>query len=155
MFLNISGSLDRQAKAFILLKELMEEEFQLLTSNKVDEVTKIEFSIHELLRQIADEKEYTIKLLGGGKILDYAQMRPEEEREELARLYKEMDKSEQTCVRQAHLNTEVSLALLRQGDILLKELTNAVTPKAPAAYGRKGIHKYNSRPEAMLISGRL
>ncbi len=155
MFLRISGSLDRQAKAFILLKELMEEEFDLLISNKVDEVTKIEFSIHELLRQIADEKEATIKLLGGGKILDYVQMRPEEEGQELQRLYKIMDEREQLCVRQGHLNTEVSLALLRQGEMLLKELTTAVTPRGPSAYGRKGGQQRNSRPEAMLISGRL
>ncbi len=155
MFTKISGSLNRQAKALESLLALMKEEFSLLVSNKVDEVTTIEFSIHELIRQLADEKENIIASLGGGRIMDFAQMRPEEERAELQRLYKAVDDGEQACARQATLNSEVSLALLKQSEVLLKDLTTSITPKEPKGYGRKGAYTNAKRPDAMLISGRL
>ncbi len=155
MFAKITGSLSRQSKALEMLKSLMEEEFSCLTSNQVDKITSIEFSIHELIRQLADEKENLIAALGGGKVMDFAQMRSEEERLEIARLYKAVDDGEQICAKQATLNTEVSLALLRQSDELLKSLTDSITPKEPKGYGRKGGYTSSNRPDAMLISGRL
>ncbi len=155
MFTKISGSLSRQIKALELLKGLMEEEFSLLTSNQVDQITGVELSIHGLLRQIADEKENVIASLGGGKVLDFAQMLPEEQRKEIEELYSLVDKREQACARQATLNTEISLALVRQGEKLIQELTKIVSPKKQTTYGKKGAYTNNSRPDAVLISGRL
>ncbi len=155
MYARICGSLDRQAKALELLRSLMKEEFSLLVSDKVDEITGLEFSIHELLRQLADEKEAIMAALGGGKVLDYAQMLQEEQRLVLQDLYKQVDRNEQLCARQAHMNSEISLALLKQGEYLINELTKAVTPVAPQPYGRKGQMYKPTRADAMLISGRL
>ncbi len=155
MYDNIYGSLSRQLKALELLKSLMEEEYSLLITNQVDKITSVEFSIHELLRQLADEKEKVISSLGGGRVMNYAQMLPEEQKVALEKLYNAVDVAEQQCARRASRNTEISLALLKQGEVLLKELTKAVTPKTPQGYGKKGAYTTASRPEAVLISGRL
>ncbi len=155
MFTKISGSLSRQIKALELLKSLMEEEFSLLISNQVDKITSLELSIHGLLRQIADEKEQVIANLGGGKVLDFAQMLPKDQQSEIQELYKTVDKREQACARQASFNAEISVALVRQGEQLIKELTKVVSPKKQPTYGKKGAYVNNTRPDAVLISGRL
>ncbi len=155
MFQQIGGSLYRQARALELLKSLMQEEFSFLTSNNIDKITEIEFSIHALLRQIADEKEFVIKSLGGGKVMDFAQMLPEDQQVQLQNLFKDVDRAEQACAKQASFNAEVSLAMIDQGERLMKELTRLATPKKPQVYGKKGAYQQNVRPDAMLISGRL
>lgn len=68
MYNVILGNLDRQAKALNLLSSLQEEEFSLLVRRDTDAIMAQEFSIHELLRQIAVEKESTMRRLGGGKV---------------------------------------------------------------------------------------
>ena len=55
----ILGNLDRQARALKLLSSLLEEEFSLLVSRDTNAIMAQEFSIHELLRQLAVEKENT------------------------------------------------------------------------------------------------
>ena len=69
MYSLIYGNLDRQAKALTLLGELLDEEFSLLLKHETEAVMGLEFSIHELLRQLAVEKETVIRRLGGGKVL--------------------------------------------------------------------------------------
>ncbi len=155
MFAKISGSLSRQVKALEILQVLLEEEFSLLTQNKTEEITDLEFSVHKLLSQLTDEKESLIASLGGGKVLDFAQMRPEEEKEELIRLYNEVDKNEQICSRKASMNADLSLSLLKQNEELLQGLTEAITPKELPTYGKKGGYETYVRPDAMLLSGRL
>ena len=81
MFATIQDTLSRQDKALDLMKELLEEEFSLLTKRDTDAIMTIEFSIHELLRQLATEKESIIKALGGGRLKDYAQMLPADKKE--------------------------------------------------------------------------
>ena len=61
----ILGNLDRQARALKLLSSLLEEEFSLLVKRDTDAIMAQEFSIHELLRQLAGEKESTLRRLGG------------------------------------------------------------------------------------------
>ncbi len=155
MFTRISGSLSRQVKALELLKVLLEEEFSLLRENKTDEITDIEFSIHKLLSQLSDEKEALIASLGGGKVLDFAQMRNDEEKEIIINLYNEVDANEQACSRQSSMNADISLSLLKQNEELLKGLTDAITPKEQATYGKKGGYQNYVRPDAILLSGRL
>lgn len=70
----ILGNLDRQARALKLLSSLLEEEFSLLVSRDTNAIMAQEFSIHELLRQLAVEKENTVRRLGGGKVRDYADL---------------------------------------------------------------------------------
>ena len=56
MYDTIRGNLDRQAKGLNLLGQLLDEEFSLLMDRRTDEIMSLEFSIHELVRQLADEK---------------------------------------------------------------------------------------------------
>ncbi len=155
MFDKISGSLSRQVKALELLKVLLEEEFSLLRENKMQDVADLELSIHKLLSQLADEKESVIASLGGGKVKDFAQMRPDNEKEILLNLYNEVDKNEQLCVRHSKMNADLSLSLLEQNEQLLKGLTEAITPKQEKTYGHKGAYHKTARPDAILLSGRL
>ncbi len=151
----IRGNLDRQAKGLALLAELLDEEFSLLMERRTDDVMSLEFSIHELVRQLANEKLGVRRALGGGKVLDYAEMQTDDgQRDELRRLWQEVDRFEQRCSRQASLNAELSLALLDQSKSVLTYLHTRIQPQTASTYSRSGefLHK---RPDAALISGRL
>lgn len=150
----ILGNLDRQAKALTLLSELLDEEFSLLLQHDTEAVMGLEFSIHELLRQLAVEKESVISRLGGGRVLDYAAMLPEDQGEALRSLWERIDNGEQSCARQAARNTELSLALMDQSKKMLDYLHKRVLPPKLDTYGRRGRYT-QPRPEAALISGRL
>lgn len=154
MYSLIHGNLDRQAKALDLLGELLDEEFSLLLTHDTEAVMGLEFSIHELLRQLAVEKECVIRRLGGGKVLDYVQMLPEEQGAALSELWRHIDAGEQVRARQASRNTELSLGLMDQSKRLLDYLHARILPPQQDTYGRQG--RYNQpRPAASLFSGRL
>lgn len=151
----IRGNLDRQAKGLALLAGLLDEEFSLLMARRTDDVMSLEFSIHELVRQLANEKLGIRRSLGGGKVLDYAEMQTEDgRRDELRRLWQEVDRFEQRCSRQASLNAELSLALLDQSKSMLTYLHTRIQPQTASTYGRSG-EFLQKRPDAALISGRL
>ena len=155
MYDTIRGNLDRQAKGLNLLGQLLDEEFSLLMDRRTDEIMSLEFSIHELVRQLADEQLHIRQALGGGRVLDYAAMQTDEgRRAELRELWQQIDDCEQHCSRQASLNAELSLALLDQSKNVLTYLHKRIQPQTASTYGRSGdfLHK---RPDAALISGRL
>ena len=154
MYSLIHGNLDRQAKALTLLGELLDEEFSLLVKHDIEAVMGLEFSIHELLRQLAEEKESVIRRLGGGKVLDYAQMLPQEQGEALTGLWHAIDDGEQRCARQASRNTELSLGLMDQSKEMLNYLHTRLLPPQTNTYGRQGRYT-QARPTAALLSGRL
>ncbi len=150
----IHGILFRQYKALELLNELMREEFTLLQERRSSEVSALEFSVHELLRQIAGERLDLRDLLGGMKLLDYASLLSTEEGDELRELFRKVDELEQLTARQATFNTEMSLALLDQNQAMLSFLNESIIPKNYSVYGMKGrITEY--RPGAVLFRGRL
>lgn len=150
----IHGILFRQYKALELLNELMREEFALLQERRSSEVSALEFSVHELLRQIAGERLDLRDLLGGMKLLDYASLLSAEEGDELRELFHKVDELEQLTARQATFNTEMSLALLDQSQAMLSCLHESIIPKNYSVYGMKGrITEY--RPGAVLFRGRL
>lgn len=155
MYEIIRGNLDRQARGLTLLRQLLDEEFSLLMDRNTNEIMSLEFSIHELVRQLAAEKLGIQRALGGGKVLDYADMQAEEaRRDELRDLWQRIDASEQHCSRQASLNAELSLALLDQSKEMLTYLHKRVQPQTASTYGRSGGY-LQKRPDAALISGRL
>lgn len=150
----ILGNLNRQFKGLELLHSLLEEEFELLRERDIEAVTTLEFSIHELLRQIAVERMDLKNTMQGTTLLEYAGMLPEEDGAEVKRLYYLIDALEQHSARQATHNTELSLALLDQSQSLLTFLHNQITPKQTQCYGRGG--RLNAaRPSAAIYSGRL
>ena len=154
MFDLIQGNLARQFKALELLHSLLEEEFGLLQTRDTDAVATLEFSIHELLRQIAVERVELKSFMQETKIPEYAGLVTEEEGVEVMRLYHLIDALEQRCARQASHNTELSLALLDQSQSLLTFLHEQISPRQENTYSAAGRYR-EERPSAALISGRL
>ena len=154
MYSHIHGNLHRQFKALEVLEALLREEFDLLQVRDTDSITSLEFSIHELLRQIAAERMAIKSQMNGASLKDYAGMLPEEEGAEILRYYHLIDSLEQRCSRQASHNTELSLSLMDQSQGLLSFLHSQIVPQAPATYGSAGRIRYE-RPGAALITGRM
>lgn len=154
MYALIRDNLNRQFKALELLQSLLEEEFELLRSRDTDGVTNLEFSIHELLRQIVVERMDLKNTMQDTALMEYAGLLPEEEGEEVKRLFHLIDSLEQHCSRQASHNTELSLALLDQSQALMVYLHEQIAPRRQNTYGSKGRYR-DERPDAALISGRL
>ena len=139
MHTTVHTSLIRQSKALALLCELMEEEYQTLLGHNTDAVVALEFSIQELIRQLAAEKATIMKALAGVRAKEYAATLPQAE----------------GAARQATRNSQLSLALLDQSSRTLQALTSQVMPPKAETYGRRGGMRTQGHPEAALISGRL
>jgi len=155
MFDLIHGNLTRQFKGLELLHSLLEEEFELLCQRDTDGVATLEFSIHELLRQIAVERVELKRTMQGTRVLEYADMLPDEEQaREIKSLFHLIDSLEQRSSRQATYNTELSLSLLDQSQSLLTFLHNQLAPKQTERYDRGG-RLSESRPGAAIYSGRF
>ena len=155
MYEYILSGLHRQHKAMELLQSLLFEEFDLLVARDAEAVAHLEFSIHELLRQMASEKIQVIRLLDGHKARDYAQTLADDARDAMLGLLRSLDSLEQHCARQASQNTELSLALLDQSRALLSTLHAQISPKTGNTYGKGGAMSSIRRPEAALLAGRL
>ncbi len=149
-----TSNLFRQFKALELLGELLEEEYLLLQKRDTDAISQLEFSIHELLRQIAVERVTLKETMQGTTLLEYASIIPEEDGKEVRRLFYLIDSLEQRSAKQAARNTELSLALLDQGQALLDFLYDQLSPKVTQVYGARG-RMCEPRPEAALLSGRF
>ena len=152
MFATIESILNRQDKALDLMLELLEEEFSLLMERDTDTIMTFEFSIHELLRQLANEKESIIRTLGGGKLRDYAEMLSQDKKEIILTLWLSIDQKEQHCARQASLNTRLSLGLLDQSKDLLNYLHERIIPPQRTSYCRNGAYA-KQHPQASVFSG--
>ena len=154
MFAQIQGNLTRQLKALELLQSLLEEEFELLCKRDTDAVTALEFSIHELLRQLAVERMELKSSMQGVSLLEYAGLLSDDEGQEVRRLYHIIDSLEQHCSRRATQNTEVSLALLDQSQALLSFLYSQISHQAEHLYSSAGRIRQD-RPMATIYSGRF
>ena len=152
---HILSGLHRQQKAMELLRSLLLEEFDLLVARDTDAIAHLEFSIHELLRQIASEKMQVIRLLGGQKAHDYAQTLAEDARDAMLEFLRTLDGLEQHCARQASQNADLSLSLLDQSRTLLTTLHAQIAPKTGDTYGKHGAMSSIRRPEAALLVGKL
>ncbi|WP_165065294.1 flagellar protein FlgN [Desulfovibrio sp. ZJ200] len=155
MYQIIHESLSRQSKALALLHDLLEEEYTTLLARDTDGVVALEFSVQELIRQLAVEKCLVIRQLNGSRVLDYAALLPEEQASALRSCFAAIDESEQRVSRQASRNAQLSLALLDQSSRNLQALTSRAMPPKAETYGRKGGMRYQAHPQAALISGRL
>ena len=149
----IRGNLVRQKKGMELLLELLEEEFSLLQEHKTEEVVALEFSIHELLRQLADERVAIKKVMQDTRISEYAELLEPEQGAEIKELLQGIDEGEQRSAKQASHNTRLSLALLDQSQSLLDFLHEQVAPKQQPTYGGKRAFR-PQRTVPSLLSGR-
>ncbi len=155
MYNLIQNTLNRQLQGLKLLVNLIDEEYDALRTRKTDEVVSLEFSVHELVRQLATEKEFIIRTLDGGKLQHYAELLPEDQGKIINELHQDIKKLEQESSRKASRNAQLSLALLDQSQRLMQELHSQIVPKTAETYGRRGYMGTNQRPQATLISGRL
>ena len=154
MYAHIYGNLRRQYLGFTLLDELLNEEFAGLTGRRLDEVATLEFSIHELMRQLFVERRKLGKSMNGIRVSQYAEMLPEEQRAEILALIRELDRIEQKCARQSSMNAEIVFGLLDQGQQLLDFMHKRMVPPRERQYGQRGT-LVQSRPEAAVITGRM
>jgi flagellar biosynthesis/type III secretory pathway chaperone len=154
MYAKIHANLDRQVKGLELLHSLLEEEFARLLERDVEEISALEFSIHELMRQLLVERMEIKTFMNGIRVSEYAEMLPEEDGATIQGLVEELLEGEQVCSRQAGLNSTLAFGLLDQGQELLDFLYSAAVPEQLDTYGSKGGIQAN-KPGAALISGRL
>ena len=155
MFEILRGNLVRQVKGLELLASLLEEEFSLLAERKPDEVSALEFSTHELIRQLADERGNMIKMMNGVRLSVFAEALPEEDGAEVRRLLKELDVLEQRCARQGSRNAELALALHDQNQETMDFLHSRLLPPKPLqTYNKTGIC-VKPKAEAAIIRGRM
>ena len=154
MYAKIHANLFRQVKGLELLHSLLEEEFACLLERNVEEISSLEFSIHELMRQLLNERMEIKGIMNGVKVSEYAGMLPQEDGAAIHNLMTELLEREQVCSRQAGLNSTQAFGLLDQGQELLDFLYSAAVPKQADTYGAKGGMQTN-KPRAALISGRL
>ncbi|MGE9984577.1 flagellar protein FlgN [Desulfovibrio sp. SGI.169] len=155
MYQIIQESLSRQDKALALLRDLLEEEYRILLSRDTDGVVAQEFSIQELIRQLAVEKAVVIRALNGVRVAEYARSLPEARGGALLELFHAVDAYEQQVSRQASRNAQLSLALLDQSSRTLQALTSKAMPPRAETYGRRGGMRPEAHPQAAIISGRL
>ena len=156
MFDIIHASLLRQGKGLELLSSLLDEEYQHLLKHDTDAIAAVEFSIQELLRQLAVEKLTVVRLLEGVRVMEFAATLPQEEGNALTQAYLHVDTTEQQSARLASRNAQLSLALLDQSSRNLNTLTSQIVPKKPENYAPRNRNRYGvSHPEAALISRRF
>lgn len=154
MYAHIFGNLRRQYLGFVLLDSLLNEEFAGLTGRRLDEVATLEFSIHELMRQLFVERQKLGKAMNGIRVSQYAEMLPEEQKTEILGVIRDLDRIEQKCARQSSMNAELVFGLLDQGQQLLDFMHKRMVPPKEKQYGSHGTF-VQPRPEAAVITGRL
>ncbi|MFW5733487.1 MAG: flagellar export chaperone FlgN [Oceanidesulfovibrio sp.] len=178
MYRSIIENLQRQDKAFILLDLLLEEEYSQLKNRAPERVTQIEMQVHELVRQITDERQ-AVRAMAPGRLASLIAELPEgliasdmvediehvvgldetEKRMPLAELLntllKSVDDKEQKTMRQAEKNAEFALALMDQNSAMAEFLYSQITPEQKKeTYSAKGRYKASKR-EASMLNGRL
>ncbi|EPR41706.1 FlgN family protein [Desulfovibrio sp. X2] len=151
-------NLDRQHKAMVVLYELLQEEFSLLRAGKPQEVTGLEMSIQELIRQIALERAElkSMVLAREGTVVRLnvlVDSMPPEEGEPLRKLVNTIDALEQACARQADKNSNLAMALFDQSKSMLEFMQSQIKPKRVDVYARNGRFA-QGKSEAALLHGR-
>ena len=154
MYTETYQNLHRQLKALEVLQTLLEEEFSQLREREPEAITGTEFSIHELMRQIANERSALKESLGGQRLVEVLPMLAEEEQKQLKGLLARIEVLEKSCSRQASMNAELAMALHDQSQALLNHIQSQIQPRNNTTYGKTGAYT-QSRPEAVLIRGRL
>ena len=155
----IEENLVRQNKAMMLLLVLLEEEFSRLTQGKPQEVSRIELSIQELMRQIALERRSLRGVVGevspgAERVAHLYAAIDGETRRKFERLLAMLDQTEQKCAVQAAKNGELAMALFDQSKTLLNFMHNQIKPKNTNAYAASG--RFAKAPsDARILHGRL
>jgi FlgN protein len=153
----ILENLSRQFKALQVLKHLQEEEFSHLKEFRPQSVTALEFSIHELMRQIMVERTNARRMMhslnpAAARLADVARSFGDEW-ENIQSLLEKIDGLEQTCAKQAEKSYTLALALFDQSSGYVNFFTEKLTPAKPS-YGPRGVFA-KTKPNPAMLSGAL
>lgn len=156
----VEENLSRQIHALELLASLLEEEFADLRDRKPQEVSALEFSIQDLMRQIAMERKSLRGMIGAtfpgmSRVREVARSLTGEAAESLATLLRVLDRQEQLCAIQADKNRQLAMGLYDQSIRLLKQLHQAVDPGRTGMYSRSGRYAHSQQSQASVFNGRL
>ncbi len=155
----IIQSLTRQARGLLLLGTLLDQELRLLKKDSPQSVAGLEFSIQELVRQIATEKTWVKNCIRemspeASRLGDVRKRFSEDECSLIDGLIADIDTHQQRCARKAAMNAEIAQALHDQSSSLLAFFRKQVMPQTRHTYSNHG--RWAARTQtATLISGRL
>jgi len=158
MIERILSNLRRQLGAVTLLEQLLAEEFSHLSERSPGEVASVEFSIQELLRQLAGERRelhglYAAMDPSARRLSDVIGGFDPASREQAQSLYTAIDRTEQRGAKQASRNYAMALGLYDLTKSSLDNLQRMLIPKK-AVYGSRG-RIASAAPAPGLVSGRL
>lgn len=159
MLKRITENLDRQHKGVLLLKTLLEEEYSLLQKGEAQEVSRIELSLQELMRQIMQERmnlKAMVKQVNQGaeRLAHLYDVMPSEAAEEIKTVLATIDSNEQVCAKQADKNRIMALGFHEQSSSMINFLQEKMKPKSENTYSARGRYAQVS-PQAALLSGRF
>ncbi len=154
----ILGNMGRQEKGLEVLFSLLEEEFSLLRGHDPRAVSACEFSIQELLRQIAAERgslrgQVRAMAAQAKTLRDLLPTLEPEQAEAVSGLMGRVDAMEQRCAVQAEKNSQLALALAEQSKSMLDFMHKQIQPRGNNTYSHRGRVSAH-RPEAALFHGR-
>lgn len=158
MTTRILDSLKRQARALELLAALLAEEFSLLAARDATGVTSLEFSIQELLRQLAVERGalqplYGVLRPGAKRLAEVVDGFDPEARAQAGALLAAVDRAEKRCATLSSRNYQMALGLYDTTKSCLGHLQSQLVPKK-AVYGARG-RLGSATPAPGRINGRF
>jgi hypothetical protein len=160
MIQSMQENLTRQVRALELLSTLLEEEFAELCARRPQEVSILEISIQELMRQVAQERQSLRALIGRSfpgkkRVREVMEAISAEGAQALSALLADLDRAEQICAMQADKNRQLAMGFYDQSMRLLKQLHQAIEPGKSDMYSRRGRFAKSLQPQASIFRGRL
>jgi hypothetical protein len=142
MIARILESLTRQERALTVLAQLLAEEFSLLAARDATGVTSLEFSIQELLRQLAVERGalgriYPAVAPGAARLADVIDRFDAGARARALALLAAIERGEKRCSTLSSRNYQMALGLYDVTKSCLSHLQTRLVPKK-AVYGSRG-----------------
>jgi len=156
----IQANLSRQVRALELLSSLLEEEFAALMERRPQDVSVLELSVQNLMRQLVAERLQLRRFIGAAYpglalLREVLAKLPAESAVQISADLADLDKVEQLCAMQADKNRQLALALFDQSMQLLTHLHKAIQPNRTDVYGKRGRFAKPPQGQASFFSGRL
>lgn len=153
----ILENLSRQYQALKVLNHLQEEEFTHLKEFRPQSVGALEFSIHELMRQLMVERQDVRRMMrevnpGAARLADLSELFGEQWGKAQA-LLDQIDRLEQVCAKQAEKSYTLALALYDQSSGYVDFFKDKLTP-VKQSYGRQGVFA-KTKPAPAMLRGAL
>jgi len=160
MLQHIQANLSRQMRALELLSSLLEEEFAALMGRTPQDVSCLELSVQDLMRQLIVERKQLRRFISTGypgleRLRDVLAKIPAEAAAKISADLADLDRTEQLCAMQADKNRQLALGLYDQSMQLLTHLHKAIQPQRSDVYGKRGRFTKPPQGQASFFSGRL